>query len=511
MTSIRTWLIAAAMLATAFAMVPAGCSAAEPNVLTVGNPFSPLSMDPARSGNGRAGTHLMPAYEPLVRVRPDGTFEPALAVAWELSADSTSATFTLRRDARFSDGESVTADAARQSIDYWRHANGPFAVNLRNVVAIDVLDRFRFRIRLSSPNPALINLFEAYWLSGDLISPRALKDPASLRTATAGAGPYKLDPAASVTGKSYTYVPNEFYYDKSRVRWDRIVLTVFEDQNSAIQALKAGQIQLLVSDPLTAHANENRLGDHIRIVSNPAQWVGLVLNDRDGVANPSLKDVRVRQAINYALDRPLIARAFFGSLAQPTDQLQGPGFAGHDDANEAMYPFDPAKARALLAAAGHGNGVELRLAYLNSTLNALLAQVVVAELRKVGIHVKTDEYQNYGALNFAAKMHAFDAVLSGSNSGVPNIARFQTLDPEGSLNYYRSTDAGLSALLSTAASLPLNASEQAWKNVYARVVDLAWFAPLVASNIVYLASDRVELPRPGLAVVIDLINVVPRK
>ena len=88
---------------------------------------------------------------------------------------------------------------------------------------------------------------------------------------------------------------------------------------------------------------------------------------------------------------------------------------------------------------------------------------------------------------------------------------FQTLDPEGSFNYYRTADAGLTALLSTAASLPLNASEQAWKNVYARVADLAWFAPLVASNIVYLASDRVELPRPGLAVVIDLINVVPRK
>ena len=511
MTSVRTWFIAAAMLAVALAVLPFSCIAAEPNVLTVGNPFSPLSMDPARSGNGRAGTHLMPAYEPLLRMRPDGSFEPALAVAWEMSADSMSATFTLRPNARFSDGEAVTADAARQSIDYWRHANGPFAVNLRNVVAIDVLDRFRFRIRLSSPNPALINLFEAYWLSGDLISPRALRDPAVLRASTAGAGPYKLEPTASVTGKSYTYVPNEFYYDKSRVRWDKIVLTVFEDQNSAIQALKAGQVKLLVSDPLTAHANENRLGDRIRIVSDPGQWVGLVLNDRNGVGNPALKDVRVRQAINYALDRPLITRAFFGSLAAPTDQLQGPGFLGHDDTNEATYPFDPVKARALLAAAGYGNGIGLRLAYPNSTLNALLAQVVMAELRKVGIRVEADEYQNYGALNYAAKLHAFDAVLSNSNSGVPNIARFQTLDPEGSLNYYRTTDAGLTALISTASSLPLKASEQAWKNVYARVVDLAWFAPLVASNIVYLASDQVEMPRPGLAVVVDLINVVPRK
>ena len=72
---------AAGLLTAAVAFGLATPTWAQPRVLTVGNPFAPLSMDPSLSGNGRAGTHLMPAYEPLIRTRADGSFEPALATA----------------------------------------------------------------------------------------------------------------------------------------------------------------------------------------------------------------------------------------------------------------------------------------------------------------------------------------------------------------------------------------------------------------------------------------------
>ncbi|WP_310462399.1 ABC transporter substrate-binding protein [Sphaerotilus sp.] len=445
------------VLLAVVALGAGGAALAQQKVLTVGNPFAPLSMDPSVSGNGRAGTHLMPAYEPLIRVRADGSFEAALATAWEMSADSKEATFTLRKDARFSDGEPVTAEAARKSIEYWRNKKGPFSVNLANVTSIDVLDTHRFKIKLSSPNPALLNLFEAYWLSGDLISPKALDKPDQLGTQTFGAGPYKLDPAATVTGKTYTYVPNEHYYDKSRIQWDKIVLSVFEDQNSAIQAMKAGQVKLLVSDPVTGHANATKLDKNMRIVSEPVQWSGLVIVDRDGTINPALKDVRVRQAINHAIDRKLIAKALLGHYADPSAQLQGKGFLGHDPANDTRYPYDPAKAKALLAEAG------------------------------------------YATLVF------------NSNSGVPNLARFQTLSPKGSLNFFGNEDTTLTKLMDEAANLPLPQSEAAWKKVYARVTELAWFAPIAATHNVYFATDEVKTPKVGQSVVIDLVNVVPAK
>ncbi len=499
-------------LVTALGLPQAAQAQANAKVLTVGNPFSPLSLDPSLSGNGRAGTHLLPAYEPLLRVRADGSFEAALATAWELSADSKSATFTLRRDAKFSDGEPVNAEAAKKSIDYFRNKKGgPFSVNLASVSSIEVLDSHRFRINLSAPNPALINLFEAYWLGGNLISPKAIDTPDAIAKGTYGAGPYKLDAAATVTGKSYTYVPNEHYYDKSRIHWDKVVMTVFEDQNSAIQAMKAGQIKLLVSDPVTGHANTGKLDKTIRTVSEPVQWTGLIIMDRDGVINPVLKDVRVRQAINLAIDRKLIAKALLGDFADPTLQLQGKGFLGYDAALEAKYPYDPAKAKALLAAAGHPNGITLKLDYVNNTLSSTMSQVLMGQFKKVGISVKLNELQNFGAMLAASRAKSIEALVFNSNSGVPNLARFQTLSAKGSLNFYNTEDASLSKLMDEAAALPLAKAEAAWKKVYAQVADLAWFAPIAATHTVYFASDSIKVPKIGQSVIIDLINVLPAK
>ena len=505
-------LAATATLCAAGVFGPAGQAHAQEKVLTVGNPFAPLSMDPSLSGNGRAGTHLLPAYEPLIRVRADGSFEPALATAWEMSADSKQATFTLRKDAKFSDGEPVNAEAVKRSIEYWRTKKGaPFAVNLAGVTSIDVLDSQRVRFTLSAPNPAFLNLFEAYWLSGDIISPKALATPDVLAKETFGAGPYKLDPAATVTGKTYTYVPNPHYYDKSRIKWDKIVLSVFEDQNSAIQAMKAGQLKLLVSDPVTGYANRDKLAKNMRVITDPVQWTGLIIMDRAGTVNPALKDVRVRQAINVAIDRRLIAKALLGDFAEPTVQLQGKGFLGHDPANEAKYPFDLARAKALLAEAGYGNGLEIRLAYVNNSLSRTMSQVLAGQLKKAGITATLTELQGFGAMLAAAANKQFDVLVFNSNSGVPNLARFQTLMPKGSLNMYGSEDATLTKLMDEAANLPLPKSEAAWKKVYAHVVDLAWFAPIAATHTVYFATDDVKTPKIGQSVVIDLVNVVPAK
>ncbi len=128
---------------------------AEEKVLTIGSAFSPLSMDPALSGNGRAGIHLMPAYEPLLRTKADGSFEPALATEWSLTDDSKSATFKLRQDARFSDGAPVNAAAVKSSIEYFVNKKGPFSANLATLASIDVVDEFTVRINLSKPQPNL--------------------------------------------------------------------------------------------------------------------------------------------------------------------------------------------------------------------------------------------------------------------------------------------------------------------------------------------------------------------
>jgi peptide/nickel transport system substrate-binding protein len=495
---------------TASLPLAARTAQAQQKVLTIGSAFSPVSLDPSLSGNGRAGMAVIPAYEPLVRTAPDGKYRPALASAWEMAPDSKSVVFTLRSDAKFSDGEPVTAAAAKKSIDYFRtKKGGPFATNLQSVTSIDVLDSHKFRISLSMPQPSLVTLFDSYWNAGLIISSKGVDNPDMLAKETRGAGPYKLDPAASISGKSYTYVPNEHYYDKHRIKWDRVVISVFEDQNAGIQAMKAGQLKLLSSDPFTANANAANLPKDLRIVSDTVGWTGLAMTDRGGEVQPYLKDVRVRQAINHAIDRKLITTALFGKFADPTNQLQSKGFLGYDANNEARYPYDPEKAKALLKAAGYPNGFEIKVAYVNNTMSQFLQQAVSAQLRKVGIVVKPMEAQSFGALRAMADNKAFTALIINSNSGVPNLAKFQTLDPRGSFNQYGSKEETLTRLMDEASNLPLDRAEEAWKKVYAHVVEIAWFAVVSAVHVVYFASNSIKTPAIGQSIVMDLTDVEP--
>jgi peptide/nickel transport system substrate-binding protein len=507
----RRILLGASALAMLLTLGLAPALAQGQKTLTIGIPIAPLSLDPSVSGNGRAGAHLLPAYEPLVRERADGSMEPALAASWKVAPDNKEVTFTLRKDAKFSDGEPVTAAAVKKSFEYWRSKKGPFTVNFLTVTAVDVLDDAHLSVKLSESQPSIVGLFNGYWNAAAIISPKGVDNPAALGTQTFGAGPYKLDVGSTITRKSYVYVKNEHYYDKKRQLWDKIVMTVFEDQNSAIQSMKAGQTQVLISDPITANANVNSLPPDIRLVSEPIGWTGLIFLDRDGKVNPVLKDVRVRQAINMALNRPLIGRALFGKFIEPSVQLQGLGFLGYDAANEDKYLYSLEKAKALLTQAGHPDGITFSIGYVNSTLNVTLVQAIVAQLKRAGITAKTTEYQGFGPMIGAFNKKEAEVLLFATNFGPPNVARFQTLMPKGSLNPYESEDAEMLKFIKEATSLSVNKSEAAWKKVYARVVDLAWFAPIGAAHGVYFVSDKVKMPKMGASLVVDVINMEPAK
>lgn len=500
--------ISAFVLGSGF--TPSDLRAQTAKVLTVGSPFSARSLDPAQSSTGRAGLFVSPAYEPLVRTLPNGSLVPALAVTWEIAPDSKSATFTLRENAKFSDGEPVTAEAAKKSIEYWVQAKGPTAVNLSTMTGIDLLGKYKFRVNVSQSQPNLVSLFNAYWLSGHLISPKAVGTPA-LANQTFGAGPYKLDSAATVSGKSYIYVPNEHYYDKSRIHWDRIVIGVYEDQNSAVQAVRAGQLKLLVSDPLTANSNAGNLPKDVRIMSETVGWTGLILMDRDGLVQPALKDVRVRQAINHALDRKTITQALLGKYAEPTLQLQTRGFMGHDPKLEARYPYDLDKAKALLAEAGYKDGFELKVGYLNNTMSRFLTQAIAGQLRRIGIRVVSEEYQGFGPLANAGRQRSYAALTFNSNSTEPNLAKFQTLVRNGNLNVYGTMDPTLARLVEEASVLPIDKAEEVWKKVYSNVVELAWFAPVSAVHVTYFVSNSVQIPKTGQSIIVDLTDVKPAK
>lgn len=477
--------------------------------LAVGLAFKPNSLDPALSGNGRAGMHLLPAYEPLLRTLPDGRLAPGLARAWALSEDQREVTFTLRAGARFGDGEPVTAEAARRSILYWAARGGPFATHLAALDDVDVLDAQRLRVRLSRPQPALLQLFDTNGLAGHLISPKALDQPELLARQTAGAGPYRLDPTTTIAGRSLVFLPNPYYDDPARIHWQRIVMVPFEDAEAGLRAMADGQLDLLVSDALTAHAQTGRLPARVRLLTSPAGWTGMVLSDRAGLRCPELGDLRIRRALNHALDRRALAESLLGRFGAPTQQLQGAGLLGHDPSLEQRYPHDPSRARALLAEAGRAGGFEFELAYIDGSLPRRLGQAIAAQLRPLGVRLRLRELRGLAELIQADREQRLPALLFSSNFGPPALTHAQLLTPGGNLNPFRSRDELLAGRIASALQAAAPRVDEAWRAVYARAAELAWFAPVAMVHSVHFLADRLHAEVPGLAQVIDPTAIVP--
>jgi peptide/nickel transport system substrate-binding protein len=320
-----------------------------------------------------------------------------------------------------------------------------------------------------------------------------------------------IDASQTVSGTKWVYVPNPNYYDQSKIYWPKIELSYFADQNSAIQAFKAGQIMYMVSDAVTANANAATLPAGAKVLFSPAQWTGVIFTDRNGdKVNPALGNVKVRQALNYATDKNAITKALFGDFGKATNSLQVEGFIGYDKAVDSAYPYDPAKAKALLAEAGYATGLTINLAYVKNTLNQGQFEAIQSQWKEVGVTVNPVILANVGEFAAQAAKGTVGALLAQSNSNTPYIAYNQPLAKNGSYNIYGSTNPELDALYKAATNAPQSGQEAAWKAVHKWVVDNAWFDVIAALSAVAIASNKVSAPVPGAALVTDFVNIVPK-
>ncbi len=290
-------------------------SAGKP-VLTIASPTDPRSLDPTATGNLLVA-HL--AYANIIRTNPDGSFSPELATSWHyLNAKGGSGgankgfEFTLRHDARFSDGTPVTAQAVVAWLTYFSQSKSVNVGSMPPIKSIQAIGKWTVRIICKSPNPQF-RLTLGYGntgLWGAVASPDAVANPAKFNTETFGAGPYMVDPSQSLAGDHFTFVPNPYYYAKSTIKWSKIVVRIIPTGSSRLQALQAGQVDVAFGDAQTVSAARS---SGLSVSVAPGLTPLFLINasgSRNGGA--PLKDVRVRQALNYAIDRKAIAKALFG-------------------------------------------------------------------------------------------------------------------------------------------------------------------------------------------------------
>ena len=458
--------------------------------LTIATSASPSTLDPA-SGQNAYSPYYDLAYDPLIIKAPDGSYKPGLALSWKYGARNKSFSLKLRPGVRFSDGSRLTAQVVKTWILHAKALPGGYGgTYFGALTSVKITSPLSLTLIFNTPTP-LLELDLSQLLEMGMVGSAKAVAAKTLATTTDGAGPYMLDKGATVTGDHYTYVPNPYYWNKSAVHWKKVVVRVITNPTTALSALQTGQVQVALGQPVTSVNAAMRAG-----LKNDAPltlFLALSLIDRNGKVAPALGDVRVRQALNYAVDRKAVAAVVGAGLGRPIDQMAVPGDDSYDPKLDNAYPYDPAKAKQLLAAAGYGKGLTLSAIVWQGVGQDTMAQALAGELAKVGVTLNLDIRSDVG--DYFQKLSGATYPTAAISFGrIPAATDYQVLyGPNAALfNPFRSANSELSKLYYKLIATPTAKMPAVARQMQDVLVKQAWFVPVVATPLVVFYSPNVK-------------------
>ena len=389
--------------------------------LTVGQPAE--AQTPKRGGTLRVSYgneianldfHTAPGYEMmwvamnvgcgLVNITPDGKFVGDAAESWQTSSDALTYTFKLRKNVLFHDGTPADAAAVKFSID--RLKDPATKSGMRTfydpVHSVEVVDPHTVQVRLKHPYAFFLHMLAAYRTGLVLYSPTAtqkftLEDRKQGKPeAVVGCGPFRL--VEWVKGTHLVMERFDKYFMPGLPYLDRVVIRTIKDPITEMAAFKAGEIDFIASfspdHVYTLRAQNPRAQIMTGKETTPMVTQMKVTVPKDGkplskerVAHPIFGDLRVRKAVGcYGLDRKEIVKIAFKGQATPWVGMNPPGTVDSVDVNH-MCPYDPAKAKALLAEAGYGPQKPLTFELMTNTEKSVfnvIATVIKEQMARIG-------------------------------------------------------------------------------------------------------------------------------
>ncbi len=385
------WTFLLALLVGGIALVPAAWAATQPvsgGTLTYAAGTDPDNLDPANTDTdpGETFGHMMHSY--LVKFDAKLNIHPDLATKWTQSKDGLTWTFELRKGVKFHDGTPFTAEAVKYNFDRFLGPEKPIKTSLHEpyIKSVDVVDEYTVRFNLKAPFAFLLNTL-AHSASG-MVSPTAHKKwGKDLTLHPTGTGPFKF--VEWVRGDRVVLERFDDYYE-GKPRLEKIVVKTVREDSARVMGLESGDYDLIVRVPpeeVPRLLREGKLKVDVE-QTNMTLLVGM------NAAKKPFDDVRVRQALNYAIDRKSIVEKIYQGLATVVPTVVGPRETGYADLKP--YPYDPARAKKLLAEAGYPNGFKTTLwtpqgRYLK---DYELAQAVQQQLQAVGVETKLESFEN---------------------------------------------------------------------------------------------------------------------
>jgi peptide/nickel transport system substrate-binding protein len=465
---------------------PAAASAPG-GTLTVAGELGPTTLNPETTNQALCDFEEL-AYEPLIVRLENGGLAPGLATSWHYAGTGNTAfVLDLRAGVRFSDGTTMTAQDVVNDFQYVVKAGGQMAPYFTGD-SFAATGPLQVTITAKTPNPDFPFLLTQDYNAGDIISPGGLKDTAALGTQTFGAGPYELDAAQTVSGSTYTYTPNPYYYDKAAVHWKKVVLKVMGSAEAILDALKTGEVNLAEGDASTLK-DAQQAG--LTVTQAPLLWEGVVLADRNGKTVKALASVQVRQALNDATDRTALVSALFAGVGTPTEQVTVPGGYGYLASLNTTYPYDPAKAKQLLAASGYPHGFTVSMVTADYDEENLLAEALAQEWAQVGVKVNIIDDANPSAYEQAFVSGTVPSFIATYGQQPIPIEGPGLFLPSAGFNPYHTASAALISLYEQDISASGAAASALDQKVESYLVDNAWFVPVAATGIAWYATSSI--------------------
>ncbi|MBM4441376.1 MAG: ABC transporter substrate-binding protein [Candidatus Rokubacteria bacterium] len=317
-------------------------------------------------------------HDAMAKAMPDNSMTPALAESWKASPDGKTYDFTLRKNVKFHDGSTMTAEDVKFSFERYR---GAAAKSMKDRVAgIDVTGPLQVRFRLKEPWPDFLLFYTAASGAGWIVPKKYVEKVGEeqFKKAPVGAGPYKyvsFTPGVELVMEAF----DQYWRKTPKVK--RLVFRVIPDESTRMAALKRGEIDIVYSvRGELAEELQRTPGLTLKpTVIQAPQWVSML--DQWDPKSP-WHDRRVRLAANLAIDRKAINQAITlghsrltGTIIPSTFEYAWPA---------PLYPFDPAQAKKLLAEAGYPNGFDageyhMDVAYAN------VQEAIADYLRQAGI------------------------------------------------------------------------------------------------------------------------------
>src|SRR6266566_85292 len=493
-----------------------------------------LTFDPHSQNHATTLTMTMHVYEGLTRYDRNYNVEPALATGWQ-EISPTHWRFSLRKGVQFHDGSPFTADDVVFSFGRIRQPQGTMQIYVAGVSEVKKIDDYTVDFILAGPNPILLRniidfrIMSKSWAektrSQNIQDYKAREETYASRNAN-GTGPYILK--GWEPDKQIVFTVNKNWWGKHDGNVRDFTYPPIKADATSVSALLSGDVDM-VTDLPTQDVDRLRRNDKLKVIDGPEVrtiFIGLDQHNDELLfssvkgRNP-FKDVRVRRALNMAVDREAIKRVTMRGLSIPAGLMVAPGVHGHSKELDQPWPYDVRGAKKLLAEAGYPNVFEFTLDCPNNRYvnDEEICQALVGMWARVGLGVKLNAMpfatfipkilkHDTSAYMLGWGVATFDALYT-----LQSLVRTQTTGADGSFNCGRVSDPKLDAVID-AIKITTDLEKRdallregrlilrlAWLRLWEH--DLAWSfrrSPIaVAAALVTLACVGAALAAPWIA------------